>query len=108
MDRSKITLILNLDAPNSRQRLRDALVEAGCDEAAAAFVWEQIKSTELGQLDPRTRSKPRRNYLDIQRALNAETGPAPQSPDDDIAVVWERAGPLAPRNVRIEIYRAVG
>jgi hypothetical protein len=107
MARSKTTLILNLDAPDSWQRLRDALAEAGCDEAAAAFVWEQVKSIELGQLDPRTRSKPRRNYLDFQRALNAETGPAPRFPDDDIAVVWERAGPSAPRNVRIEIYRAL-
>src|SRR5688572_16374583 len=98
MNREKTTLIVNLDGPDSWRRLQQLLTEAGCDDAAAAFVWDEIQSKEMGQLDPRTRSRPRRNYFDIAKALNADSGPAPKSPDYDIAVIWERAGPLAPRN----------
>lgn len=107
MARGTTTLIFNLDAPDAWQRLHATLTEAGCDESSATFVWEQVKTSASGQLDPRTRSKPVPNYNSLERALNAELGPQYRSPEDDLAVVWERAGPLAPRNVRLVIHHEI-
>ena len=97
------TLIVSLDEPNGWERFKSLLEEHGCEEAAAAFVWEQIKSSEIGQLDPHTRAKPSKNFLNLQRSLNAELGPPLRS--GELAVVWQRSGPANPRNAKITVHR---
>lgn len=105
MGRSTQTIVLNTNDEGAWPRFREALNAIGCGEASALSIWERVKSEPMGQVDPRTGTKPGRNYFDIQRALNAEPGPPLRSPEDDLAVTWEDTNRFIPGNVRVTIHR---
>jgi hypothetical protein len=104
MTRSTLKIPLNTNSEEAWPLFREALLRLGCDEASALSVWEQVKSTNWGEVDPRTGKKPGRSYFDLQRAMNAELGPPFRSPEDDLAVVWRHAERFTPGNVLVTIH----
>lgn len=99
---STTRMILKLGSDNGWRQVRDKLLTLGCDEETARFAWDQINAKSHGQLDPRTRAKPTRDFLSLQNALNAEGVAATPGAQPELAVVWEHESRFGTGNVTVK------